>query len=184
MLEKQLRLDWVVTEASTAEEVVDLCTWMTFPEGSADGGRDSPFHSGGHREQFDLLVLDENFGEGLMLGSSAARVLRAAGVDAPIIVCSGEFSTSGVAFTYMAATAVSSVSPSLGVAEGGTPVTVYGSGFSASAESLGALQCRFNASVVRGAYVSESCTVIATCAAPLAVIGAASSSMSIACTPA
>ena len=97
VLEKQLRLDWVVTEASTAEEVVDLCTRMTFPEGSADGGgRDSPFHSGGHREQFDLLVLDENFGEGLMLGTSAARVLRAAGVDAPIIVCSGEFSTSGV----------------------------------------------------------------------------------------
>ena len=31
-----------------------------------------------------------------MLGTSAARVLRAAGVDAPIIVCSGEFSTSGV----------------------------------------------------------------------------------------
>ena len=74
MLEKQLRLDWVVTEASTAEEVVDLYA-DDLPGGGADGGRDS-FHSGGHREQFDLLVLDENFGEGLMLDAGGARAPR------------------------------------------------------------------------------------------------------------
>ena len=55
-----------------------------------------------------------------------------------------QFSSSGVSFTYRPAAAVSSVWPAYGVAEGGTPVTVLGSGFSSSAESLGSLLCRFD----------------------------------------
>ena len=62
-------------------------------------------------------------------------------------------------FTYRPAAAVSSVWPVRGASEGGTPVTVLGSGFSSSAEALGALRCRFNATVVSAAYVSESAVV-------------------------
>ena len=67
-----------------------------------------------------------------------------------------QFSSSGVRFTYRPAAAVSSVWPSRGAAEGGTAVTVLGSGFSAAAEAAGALLCRWNASVTAAAYVSES----------------------------
>ena len=82
-----------------------------------------------------------------------------------------QFSSSGVSFTYRPAAAVSSVWPARGVAEGGTPVTVLGSGFSADAEALGALRCRFNATDVPAAYVSESSLV---CNATAAVAGHAS----------
>ena len=70
-----------------------------------------------------------------------------------------EFSSSGVRFTHQPAAAVSSLSPTRGAAEGGTPVTVLGSGFSAGAEAAGALLCRWNASVTPAAYVSESALV-------------------------
>ena len=42
-----------------------------------------------------------------------------------------------------------------GASEGGTPLTVLGSGFSSSAEAVGALRCRLNGSVLSAAYVSE-----------------------------
>ena len=61
-----------------------------------------------------------------------------------------------MAFTYRPSASVSSVWPVRGASEGGTPVTVLGGGFSASAEASGALRCRFNATVVRAAYVGES----------------------------
>jgi hypothetical protein len=70
-----------------------------------------------------------------------------------------QFTSSGVSFTYQPAPAVSSVWPTGGAAEGGTPVTVLGSGFSSSAEAMGALLCRFDASVVPAAYVSESAVI-------------------------
>ena len=82
-----------------------------------------------------------------------------------------QFSSSGVSFTYRPAAAVSSVRPAYGVAEGGTPVTVLGSGFSSSAESLGALLCRFNATAVAAAYVSDSSLV---CNATFSAAGYAS----------
>mgnify|MGYP002045239005 CR=1 FL=1 len=65
-------------------------------------------------------------------------------------------SSSGVEFTYVSSAAVSSVWPPSGAAEGGTPVTVLGSGFSSAAEASGSLRCRFNATSVGAAYVSES----------------------------
>ena len=70
-----------------------------------------------------------------------------------------QFSSSGVRFTYRPAAAVSSVSPTRGAAEGGTPVTVRGSGFSSAAEASGALLCRWNASSTAAAYVDESTLV-------------------------
>ena len=75
-----------------------------------------------------------------------------------------QFSSSSVSFTYRASVAVSSVWPSRGVSEGGTPVTVVGSGFSSSAEALGTLMCRLNATVVSAAYVSESTVICNTTA--------------------
>ena len=60
-----------------------------------------------------------------------------------------QFSSGGAAFTYASAASVSSVWPVQGSAEGGTPLTVYGSGFTAASESLGYLQCRLNGTVVR-----------------------------------
>ena len=62
------------------------------------------------------------------------------------------------------AAAVSSLSPIRGVAEGGTPVTVLGSGFSAASEAMGALRCRFNSTDVPAAFVSESAIVCNTTA--------------------
>ena len=62
----------------------------------------------------------------------------------------------GIFFTYRPSAAVSSVWPPSGAAEGGTPVTVLGSGFSSAAEASGSLRCRFNATSVAAAYVSES----------------------------
>ena len=70
-----------------------------------------------------------------------------------------QFSSSGVEYTYRVAAVVSSAWPSRGAAEGGTPVTLLGSGFSSAAEALGELWCRFNGSAVRAAYVSESAAV-------------------------
>ena len=57
-----------------------------------------------------------------------------------------------VAFYYQRQVNVCSITPSRGVAEGGTPVTVLGSGFSAGAEAAGALLCRWNASVTPAAF--------------------------------
>ena len=70
-----------------------------------------------------------------------------------------QFSSSGVEYTYVPSAAVSSVWPLSGLAEGGTPVTVSGSGFSSLSESLGYLRCRFNTTTVVGMYVSESLVV-------------------------
>ena len=59
-------------------------------------------------------------------------------------------------FTYRPVASVSSVWPPRGAAEGGTPLTVLGSGFSSSAEAMGALRCRFNTTDVAAVYVSDS----------------------------
>ena len=70
-----------------------------------------------------------------------------------------QYSSSAVEYTYRAAAAVSSVWPSRGWAEGGTAVTVLGSGFSSAAEALGELWCRFNSTLSRAAYVSDGAAV-------------------------
>jgi hypothetical protein len=75
-----------------------------------------------------------------------------------------QFAMSESSFTYRSAPSVSSVWPLRGVAEGATPLTVLGSGFSSSAEAMGALRCRFNASDVPAVHVSESALVCNTTA--------------------
>ena len=70
-----------------------------------------------------------------------------------------QFASRSSAFTYRAAGSVSSLWPAVGASEGGTPLTVLGSGFSSAAEAMGALRCRFNASDVPAAHVSESALV-------------------------
>ena len=72
---------------------------------------------------------------------------------------SSSSSSSGVAggavrYTYLASASVSALSPSRALAEGGTPVTVHGSGFTASSEALGYLQCRLNGTVMRAQLLS------------------------------
>ena len=76
-----------------------------------------------------------------------------------------QFTAQGVAYTYAAAASVSSVWPVQGSAEGGTPVTVHGSGFTASSEALGYLQCRLNGTVVRGQLASGGAAVVCRSAA-------------------
>ena len=76
-----------------------------------------------------------------------------------------QFSTGGAAYTYAQAVAVSSVWPLQGSAEGGTPLTVYGSGFTAASEALGYLQCRLNGTVVRGQLASGGAAVVCRSAA-------------------
>ena len=61
-----------------------------------------------------------------------------------------QFTSSGVSFTYQPAPAVSSVWPVRGAAEGGTPVTVLGSGFSSAAEATGALLDSIYDQLLRG----------------------------------
>ena len=70
-----------------------------------------------------------------------------------------QFSTSGVAFTYVPTVALSSVWPSRGASEGGTAVTVHGSGLTALSEQLGYLQCRFNGTVVQASAASGASAV-------------------------
>ena len=63
---------------------------------------------------------------------------------------------------------VSDVSPSSALAEGGTPLTVHGGGFSSASESLGVLTCRIGGSVRRALWASGSAVV---CNATRAVAG-------------
>ena len=70
-----------------------------------------------------------------------------------------QFSSSGVAFTYVVAASVSSVWPEVGASEGGTPVTLYGANLLSVSEQLGYLQCRFNSTVVRASLLSEDSLV-------------------------
>mgnify|MGYP005675758265 CR=1 FL=1 len=88
---------------------------------------------------------------------------------------SSSSSSSGVAggavrYTYLASASVSALSPSRALAEGGTPVTVHGGGFSSSSESLGVLTCRIGGAVRRAVWASASAIV---CNATRAAVGEA-----------
>ena len=54
---------------------------------------------------------------------------------------------------------MSSVSPSVAAAEGGTPLTVFGSGFSDASEALGYLLCRVGGAVRRARWASPTALV-------------------------
>ena len=70
-----------------------------------------------------------------------------------------QFSMSGATYTYQASAGVSYVLPSAVLSEGGTPVTVHGSGFSSSSEAAGMLTCRIGAAVRRAVWMSSSAVV-------------------------
>ena len=63
-----------------------------------------------------------------------------------------DFTSSGLLFEYQAAVNVSSVSPSQGSSQGGTVVTISGSGFPLYTD----IRCRFNDFSVLATYVSET----------------------------
>ncbi|MED6307675.1 MAG: IPT/TIG domain-containing protein, partial [Planctomycetota bacterium] len=135
--------------------------------GPVAGGTRVALLGSGFRETTALYCRFEGSGATVAARHVGARQIECAappssgaGSRAVEVTMNGQqFSSSGVAYTYRPAAAVSSRWPSSGAVEGGTPVTVSGSGFSAAAEAEGALQCRFNGTVVRAAYVSETSIV-------------------------
>ena len=70
-----------------------------------------------------------------------------------------QYAPSGVSFTYQPSASVSYLSPATVLSEGGTPVTVHGSGFSSASESLGVLTCRIGGAVRRAVWASSSAIV-------------------------
>merc|ERR1711965_175680 len=70
-----------------------------------------------------------------------------------------QYAPSGVSFTYQPSASVSYLSPATALSEGGTPVTVHGSGFSSASESLGVLTCRIGGAVRRAVWASSSAIV-------------------------
>ena len=67
-----------------------------------------------------------------------------------------QYAPSGVSYTYQPAAAVSYISPpARALAEGGTPLTVHGGGFSSASEALGVLTCRVGGAVRRAVWASE-----------------------------
>ena len=70
-----------------------------------------------------------------------------------------QYAASGVSYTYQATASVSYLSPATVVSEGGTPVTVHGSGFSSASEALGLLTCRIGGAVRRAVWASSNAVV-------------------------
>merc|ERR1712075_25587 len=81
-----------------------------------------------------------------------------------------QYASSGAWYTYQRASWVRGVSPSSALAEGGTPATVVGGGFSSASEALGVLTCRVGGATRRAAWASASALA---CNATRAPAGAA-----------
>jgi hypothetical protein len=67
-----------------------------------------------------------------------------------------QFSRSGVLFSYQNAAMISSLWPTTGIADGGTPLTVLGHGFLQAADAEVALQCRIGSTLVQAIVVDEA----------------------------
>ena len=102
------------------------------------------------------VVRAQPAGDGGNLTCVSPRVDAASPVSVEVSMNGQQYSSSGVEYTYLSAVVISSVWPLAGASEGGTPVTLTGSGFSSAAEAAGQMWCRFNATVSRAAYVSET----------------------------
>ena len=86
--------------------------------------------------------------------------VHAAGSVVVLLSMNGQqYSESGVSYTYQAGATVSYISPTVVLSEGGTPLTVHGSGFSSASESLGVLTCRIGSVVRRAVWASGSAIV-------------------------
>ena len=93
--------------------------------------------------------------------------VHAAGSVGVLLSMNGQqYAPSGVSYTYQASAAVSYVSPSAALSEGGTPLTVHGGGFSSASESLGVLTCRIGGATRRAVWSSASALVCNASRAP------------------
>ena len=126
-----------------------------------------------------VVVLGGSFRESYTLrcgfGSSVAPVLAryvdenqlecvtpvhaSGGVSLLLSMNGQQYGASGATYTYLESMRVSYVSPSIVLAEGGTPVTVHGDGFSSASESMGLLTCRLGSVVRRAVWASSSAVV-------------------------
>lgn len=99
--------DWVVTQAETGEQMLKLLGVDHQGPLSAHAAKDvesacvaaaDPKAGNGARERphgaFDLLITDENFAldATVLKGSDCVRLLRAAGLTLPVVICSGNAS--------------------------------------------------------------------------------------------
>jgi hypothetical protein len=81
-----------------------------------------------------------------------------------------QYEASGKVYTYQPSASVSSISPATVLAEGGTPLTVHGDGFSSASEALGLLTCRIGSAVRRAVWASANAVVCNTTRAPAGVV--------------
>ena len=79
-----------------------------------------------------------------------------------------QYAPSGVSYTYQPAAVLSYISPSSALAEGGTPLTLHGGGFSSASEALGLTLCRIGSALVRLHVASRSTAV---CRSPRTAAG-------------
>ena len=70
-----------------------------------------------------------------------------------------QYARSGASYTYQAAASVSSISPTVALSEGDTPLTVLGGGFASASESLSMLTSRMGGEVRRAVCASASALV-------------------------
>merc|ERR1711938_119010 len=77
-----------------------------------------------------------------------------------------QYTRSGAQYTYQPAATVSYISPASALAEGGTPLTVHGDGFSSASEALGLLTCRIGGAVRRAVWASANAVVCNATRAP------------------
>ena len=121
------------------------------------------------------LVASEAAGEARVKVSNNAREYTASGVHGelecsspvhaagtvPLLLSMNgqQYAVSGAQYTYQPAAAVSYISPSSALAEGGTPLTVHGDGFSSASEALGLLMCRIGGAVRRAVWASANAVV-------------------------
>ena len=98
--------------------------------------------------------------------------VHAAGSASVLLSMNGQqYAASGVSYTYQATASVSYLSPATVVSEGGTPVTVHGSGFSSASEALGLLTCRIGGAVRRAVWASSNAVVCNATRASAAQVG-------------
>ena len=121
---------------------------------------------GGFRDAYTLRcafgsasapVLARYVDESQLECSSPVHVAGSVGVE--LSMNGQQYAPSGVWYTYQSAALLRSISPSSALAEGGTPLTLHGGGFSSSSESLGVLTCRIGGSVRRALWASGSALV-------------------------
>ena len=117
------------------------------PLGPERGGTRVTVLGGGFRDAYTLrCAFRQRVGAGAraVRRRVAARV-RVAGArvghrGVQLSMNGQQYAPSGVSYTYQPSASVSYISPSAALAEGGTPLTVHGGGFSSASEALGVLR--------------------------------------------